>query len=80
MTIANKNNITQRDGLGRPLSRSEMDDNFEELKNVIDDATANESTISGHFSAADPHPQYATEQDVVDIVEGDAIALIVALG
>lgn len=80
MTIANKNNITQRDGLGRPLSRGEMDDNFEELKNVIDDATANESTISDHVNAVDPHPQYTTEQDVVDIVEDDALALIVALG
>ena len=45
MATSNKNNVTLRQDKTTPLTRSEMDSNFEEVKKVIDDATNNESNI-----------------------------------
>lgn len=46
MATSDKNNVTTRVDIGRALSFQEGDNNFEELKRVIDDALSNEEAIT----------------------------------
>lgn len=46
MTTANKSNIKKRSDLTRPMYNSEMDDNLEELKKLIDDVQALEQNTT----------------------------------
>lgn len=46
-TTANKNNVLTRAAKTGPLTYNEMDNNFLELKAVIDDTEANDSAIIG---------------------------------
>lgn len=54
---ANKENITKRSDVRRPLRYEEGDANFQEIINIIED-------FESHEAAADPHSQYATNTDL----------------
>lgn len=47
MATSDKNNVTTRAEKTEPLTYNEVDNNFLELKNAIDDIAANESAING---------------------------------
>lgn len=51
MTTANKNNVITRAEKTSPLTYNEMDNNFLELKNAIDDIGNNESAITAITTA-----------------------------
>lgn len=71
MATSDKSNVTKRSDVNRAMSYQEGDANFDELKNVIDDAHANEQNLSDHENASDPHPQYATDQDLEAPIDGE---------
>ncbi|MDX1532732.1 MAG: hypothetical protein R3230_00840 [Nitrosopumilaceae archaeon] len=63
MTISNKANVITRADKTEPLTYNEMNNNLEELKNVIDDAGANETAIAGINSTL------TTVQNDIDAIE-----------
>ena len=63
MANADKRNITLRRNIPMPLTAIQMDNNFDELINNIDD-------LELHLSASDPHPQYVNDVRFSDLVDG----------
>lgn len=72
MTISNKTNVTLRSDKQVPLTREEMDGNFEELKNVIDDSSNNENKINQLEQDVDDRIQKGSlEEELIKVNEID---------
>lgn len=63
MANADLNNVTLRRDIPSPLTRVQMDTNFIELKNDIED-------LELHRTADDPHPQYFNDSRLQTELEG----------
>lgn len=70
MSIANKDNVTKYSDVNRTLTRLEMDQNFQEVKNVIADVKAIESNFENRLGNVD---NTSDMDKPVSIAQGQAI-------
>lgn len=61
MATSDKSNVKLRSEQVGVLEQADLDTNFQEVRNVITDASNNESAFDDHLNKTNPHDQYAAD-------------------